>query len=105
MTRGEDNAIQFYINGQLDSHHTPEEGFNDPHFQHILTFGARTQGIGTYQDWFSGTLDVRHCTNWLMCIDINCHAFSYLISLRIMGHVWLENRTFVSSVQKLVLLQ
>ena len=54
MTRGEDNAVQFYINGELDSHHEPESGFNDPHFLHIITLGARTQGRGTYQNWFTG---------------------------------------------------
>ena len=57
VTRGEDNAVQFYINGELDSHHEPEDGFNDPHFMHVLTFGARTQGNGRYQNWFTGTLD------------------------------------------------
>ena len=57
VTRGEDNAVQFYINGELDSHHEPESGFNDPHFLHIITLGARTQGRGTYQDWFTGALD------------------------------------------------
>ena len=40
VTRGEDNAVMFYVNGQLDSHHTPETGFNDPHIQHQLTFGT-----------------------------------------------------------------
>ena len=60
VTRGEDNAVMFYVNGQLDSHHTPETGFNDPHIQHQLTFGARTNWGGGYahwQDWFAGMLD------------------------------------------------
>jgi hypothetical protein len=72
VSRGEDNAVQFYINGQLDSHHTPEDGFNDPHFQHILTFGARTQGNGRYQDWFTGTLDVRAP----LYASFSCHVIS-----------------------------
>lgn len=60
VTRGEDNAVMFYVNGELDSHHTPEVGFNDPHIQHMLTFGARTNWYGhrpVYQDWFAGRLD------------------------------------------------
>ena len=61
VTRGEDNAVMFYINGELDSHHNPELGFNDPHIEHILTFGARTnwRGYGEggiFQDWFAGQL-------------------------------------------------
>jgi hypothetical protein len=59
VTRGEDNAVMFYVNGELDSHHNPEAGFNDPHIQHILTFGARTNWHGrpVYQDWFAGMID------------------------------------------------
>jgi hypothetical protein len=57
ITRGVDNAIMFYVNGQLDSHHTPELGFNDPHINHVLTFGCRTQGNGGYQTFFAGALD------------------------------------------------